>query len=83
MSLIVRTVTHVSVILSEATPLLVVREFYVDTLNDEFYVDTLNDGSVARVPISMSLTLSLSLTNPPEYRKYLTRSTPVVARIQA
>ena len=61
MSLIVRTVTHVSVILSEATPLLAVREFYVDTLNDEFYVDTLNDGSVARVPISMSLTLSLSL----------------------
>ena len=52
-------VTHVSVILSEVThvtPFLAAPEFYVDTFND---------GSVAGVPISMSLTLAFYLTTLP------------------
>ena len=51
MSVILSEVTHV-------TPFLAAPEFYVDTFND---------GSVAGVPISMSLTLAFYLTTPPTH----------------
>ena len=52
-------VTHVSVILSEVTHVTLFLAA------PEFYVDTFNDGSVAGVPISMSLTLAFYLTTLP------------------
>ena len=66
-------VTHVSVILSEVThvtPFLAAPEFYVDTFND---------GSVAGVPISMSLTLAFYLTTLPPRRVPKLSSTRSIA----